>query len=118
MLRPRIICSLLLDNGDLVKTKSFQDRIYIGDPLNTIRIFNEMKVDEIMIMDINAYSQPKINFKLLEKIASVSLMPICYGGGIKNIKEIEQLLSIGIEKISLNSILFEDENFNILKRSC
>jgi len=115
MLRPRIICSLLLDNGDLVKTKSFEDGIYIGDPLNTIRIFNEMKVDEIMIMDINAYSESSINFTLLEKIASVSLMPICYGGGIRNIKQIEHLLSFGIEKISLNSILFEDKNFHIFQ---
>ena len=47
MLRARIIPFLLLSNGDLIKTIKFQNENYIGDPLNTVRIFNEKKCDEI-----------------------------------------------------------------------
>jgi len=54
MLRARIIPFLLLSNGDLIKTIKFQNENYIGDPLNTVRIFNEKKCDEISIFDVNA----------------------------------------------------------------
>ena len=50
---PRIIPVLLLSQQRIVKTKKFKSPIYIGDPINSIRIFNE-KVDEIMIIDIDA----------------------------------------------------------------
>ena len=54
MLRPRIIPCLLISNGDLYKTVKFNERIYIGDPLNTVKIFNEKEADELIILDIDA----------------------------------------------------------------
>ena len=54
MLKARIIPTLLLRNGSLVKTKKFKSFNYIGDPSNTVRIFNELEVDEIVIQDISA----------------------------------------------------------------
>ena len=53
MLRPRIIPVLLLREKSLVKTIKFNKFSYIGDPCNTVRIFNEFEVDEIVILDIN-----------------------------------------------------------------
>ena len=81
MLRPRIIVSLLINNGRLVKTINFRSERYIGDPLNAVRIFNEKQCDELVIYDIAASKNNLApNFNLLEKIASVSNMPLCYGG--------------------------------------
>ena len=76
---------------------------YLGDIINNIRIFNELKVDELTIFDIeNAKDNEKgINFILLEKIAREASMPLCYGGGIKTLPEAENLVNIGFEKISL-----------------
>ena len=54
MLRPRLIASLLLDNSGLVKTRRFAEPKYVGDVLNAVRIFNEKKTDELMLMDIGA----------------------------------------------------------------
>ena len=54
MLRPRIIVSLLINNGRLVKTINFRSERYIGDPLNAVRIFNEKQCDELVIYDIAA----------------------------------------------------------------
>ena len=51
MLRRRIIPFLLLDkNSDCIKTINFQERKYIGDIFNNIRIFNEKGVDEIVVL--------------------------------------------------------------------
>ena len=50
MLRPRIIPCLLIRNNGLVKTRTFVDDKYVGDPINAVKIFNEKGVDEIMII--------------------------------------------------------------------
>ena len=50
----RSIPTLLSDDGDLVKSKKFKNNIYVGDPLNAVRIFNEKEVDELIFLDISA----------------------------------------------------------------
>ena len=58
MLKPRIITSLLLDtNQNLVKTVNFDNRQYIGDPLNAAYIFSNFQVDELLILDIDASNE-------------------------------------------------------------
>ena len=45
---------LLIHKGGIYKTIKFNDPIYIGDPINAIRLFNDLGVDEICILDIDA----------------------------------------------------------------
>ena len=45
---------MLLAGSGLVKTDKFDHRKYLGDPLNTVRIFNEKGADELMLLDIDA----------------------------------------------------------------
>ncbi|MDG1166157.1 MAG: HisA/HisF-related TIM barrel protein, partial [Porticoccaceae bacterium] len=81
MLRTRVMPSLLLKNGGLVKTVRFTDDQYVGDPLNAVRIYNQKEVDELVIYDISKTTEGKgIDFDLIEKIASQCFMPVCYGG--------------------------------------
>ena len=54
MLRTRIIPALLLRDECLVKTTKFDKFTYVGDPANTVRIFNELEVDELLFLDISA----------------------------------------------------------------
>lgn len=109
MLRSRIIPSLLLDGLGLVKTRKFGDSKYIGDPINAVRIFNEKNVDELSVFDIRAsQAEAGIQYSLLERIAAVSRMPLCYGGGIKSEAEALKLISIGFEKVSISSGGIED----------
>lgn len=111
MLLPRIIPCLLLSKNDLVKTVNFENPNYIGDPINAVKIFNEKKADELFLLEINAtVKNYEPNFELIKKIARESRMPICYGGGIKNLDQAKQILSFGVEKIALSSIIFEDIN--------
>jgi len=104
MLRTRIIPTLLLRNESLVKTKKFGEFTYIGDPCNTVRIFNELEVDELLFLDITASKEKRVpNYELLRDIASECFMPLAYGGGVTSLEQAKKILSIGFEKISLNS---------------
>lgn len=109
MLLPRIIPCLLIHKGGVVKTYKFDNPRYIGDPLNTVRIFNEKKVDEIMVLDIDCSVENSLpNINLIEKIAAECQMPLCYGGGIKNLNTAQHIFQLGVEKISLSSVVFEN----------
>jgi len=104
MLRPRIIPCLLVEENGLVKTVNFKNPKYIGDPINTVRIFNEKEVDELIILDIRATIEDKEpNFKMIENCAKECRMPLCYGGGIKSVEQAIRIFSVGVEKIALSS---------------
>jgi len=111
MLKQRIIPLLQLLDNSLVKTTKFKRPRYIGDPTNTVRIFNELEVDELSIVDIKASIknfQP--NFDLLSKISKESFMPLSYGGGIKDVRTALKIIKLGYEKIILNSSILENVN--------
>ena len=104
MFRPRVIPCLLLKNKGLVKTVKFKEPKYLGDPINIVRIFNDKEVDELIFLDITATVEQKPPpFKLLSEIASECFMPLGYGGGINNLEDIRTILSLGVEKVSINS---------------
>ncbi len=110
MIRPRLIPLLLLENENLIKTISFKNPTYLGDPINALKIFNEKEVDEICILDKSARING-INFKLLENLANEAFMPLSYGGGVKTIEDAKRIIKIGFEKIILNEITFESMDF-------
>ncbi len=104
MLRPRVIPLLLIKNKGLVKSVKFSDYKYVGDPINAVRIFNEKKVDELMMIDIDATSNSKRpDFEMIKLWASECRMPLCYGGGIKNLDDAKRIFSLGVEKVALSS---------------
>jgi cyclase len=105
----RIIPILLMHNGGLVKGVHFKNHRYIGDPMNTIRIFNEKNVDELFLLDIDATKKgtiPDIDF--IQRIADECYMPFGVGGGIKTVKDIRALLRAGAEKVSINTAAVEN----------
>lgn len=104
VLRPRIIPSLLLHKNGLVKTLKYRKPVYVGDPINAIRIFNEKEVDELLIVDIDASKEMREpNYSLLEQYASECFMPLGYGGGIKTVEQARRIFSIGVEKVVIQT---------------
>lgn len=104
---PRVIPVLLIDGEDLVKTINFRRPIYLGDPINAVRIFNEKQVDELAILDISASKREKgPNLKLAEAIANEAFMPIAIGGGVRSAADASQLFAVGIEKILTDSMVY------------
>jgi cyclase len=108
-LQPRIIPVLLLHKGGLYKTKQFKKPSYVGDPINTVRIFNDKQVDELMILDIDcSVNNSAPNYELVEEIASEAFMPLAYGGGVNSLEVAKKLFGLGIEKVVLNTVLQHD----------
>lgn len=104
MLRPRIIPCLLVHKGGLVKTVRFGNPKYVGDPLNAVRIFNEKEVDELTVLDIDASRQGREpDYSLIANLALECRMPLCYGGGVKTVEQIERIIGLGVEKIAISS---------------
>ena len=105
MMINRIIPVLLLKNGVLVKTKRFRSPTYIGDPINTLRIFNEREADEVIVLDISKKNTKfEIDFDLISRCASECFMPLAYGGGVRTLSDFERLFSCGVEKVAVNTI--------------
>ncbi len=110
--RYRVIPVLLLRGAGLVKTLKFKEPKYVGDPINAVRIFNEKEVDELAFLDIEATSLGRPpNLEILRNIASECFMPLCYGGGVRDLKTVEAILKTGVEKISINTALLENPEF-------
>lgn len=107
MLQSRVIPCLQLLDESLVKTIKFNKHQYIGDPINTVRIFNELEVDELVFLDIAASKQGREpNLKILKQIADECFMPLAYGGGIQSVDQAKEIFELGFEKIILNSAIF------------
>lgn len=105
MLQTRVIPCLLLQGEGLVKTVRFKDPVYVGDPINAIRIFNDKEVDELIFLDITASREGRgPAFHAIRDFASECFMPVGYGGGIRSLEDARQVLSMGIEKIIVNSM--------------
>jgi cyclase len=107
--RTRVIPVLLIHKGAVYKTIKFNSPQYIGDPKNAIRLFNDLEVDEIVILDIDASKKNNSpNIQLIKELASEAFMPFSYGGGIKNIKHVKNILKCGVEKVILNHSIIQD----------
>lgn len=105
----RVIPCLLISDEDLVKTRKFKKPIYIGDPINTAKIFNDKEVDELIVIDITCQKNKREpNYKIIKELASECFMPLCYGGGITNMEIVDKLFSLGIEKICIQEAFFNN----------
>ncbi|MFH1263136.1 MAG: AglZ/HisF2 family acetamidino modification protein [Pseudomonadota bacterium] len=108
-MRPRVIPALLLRGQGLVKTVRFKDPTYVGDPINTVRIFNDKEVDEIVVLDTTATIEKRPpRFDLIREIAGECFMPMAYGGGVRTLQDAVSILHNGSEKVVINSAASED----------
>lgn len=111
MLQTRVIPVLLLKNRGLYKGIEFKNHTYVGDPINTIKLFNDKEVDELVILDIEASkSNKEIDFEYLEEIATEAFMPMAYGGGIKSVEDAKRVFNLGFEKVVLNTYAILNNN--------
>ena len=112
MFRPRIIPVLLLRGNALVKSKGFKDFRYIGDPINAVKVFNDLKADELVFLDIEATKEKRtISTELVMQVGEEANMPFAVGGGIRNLDEIQNIISKGAEKVIINTYAVENPKF-------
>lgn len=112
MFRPRVIPVLLLTGTTLVKSRNFEDYRYIGDPINAVRIFNELEADELVFLDILATREKRSPFlELIKDIGEQANMPFAVGGGIRSIQDIRNVTAAGAEKVVIRSAAVENPDF-------
>ena len=112
MFRPRIIPVLLLQGNALVKSKGFKDFRYIGDPINAVKVFNDLKADELVFLDIEATKEKRtISSELVRQVGEEANMPFAVGGGIRNLDEIKNIIAKGAEKVIINTCAVENPKF-------
>lgn len=104
MFRPRVIPVLLLLNKGLVKTTKFRNPVYVGDPINAVKIFNDLRADELVFLDISASKEDRlIPLDLLKDISDEAFMPFAAGGGVKSLDDAKKIINAGAEKVVINS---------------
>lgn len=112
MLRPRVIPVLLLADNGLVKSIKFKDYNYIGDPINAVRIFNDLRADELVFLDVKATTENRlISTELIREIGEEANMPFAVGGGIRTLDDIQKIISAGAEKVIIGSEAVKNPDF-------
>ncbi len=106
MLATRIIPCLDIKDGILTKGIKFKGnkKVGSGQALTFAKNYSRQGADELIFYDISATPKGKnINKKLLAEIGQVINIPFSVGGGIRNLKDMREVLALGAEKISINS---------------
>lgn len=105
----RVIPCLLLVNWGIEKSIRFQDFVYVGSPINAARVFNGRNVDELILLDILATGENRgPRLEVIRQIADESLMPFTVGGGVRSVDDMLALLSIGADRVVVNSHAVEN----------
>src|SRR5262249_1619242 len=76
----------------------------LGDPVNAVKLFNDLECDELIMVDIRATLEGRgPDYAMIEQFAAEAFMPLTYGGGIQTIEQISRILAIGIEKVVIGT---------------
>ncbi|MEO6656236.1 MAG: AglZ/HisF2 family acetamidino modification protein [Pyrinomonadaceae bacterium] len=112
MFRPRIIPVLLLKDRVLVKSIQFSHHRYIGDPINAVSIFNDLKADELIFLDIEASKNNRlISLDFVKNVGEEARMPFGVGGGVRSIDDIRAIINAGAEKVVINTYAGQNPDF-------
>ncbi|MBK9161851.1 MAG: imidazole glycerol phosphate synthase subunit HisF [Nitrosomonadales bacterium] len=104
MLAKRIIPCMDVTAGRVVKGVSFVELRDAGDPVEIARRYDEQGADELTFLDITASSDDRsIIFHIIEEVASQVFIPLTVGGGVREVRDVRNLLNAGADKVSINT---------------
>lgn len=105
----RIIPSVLIQNGRLVKGTRYGSYKDAGAPATTARAHNAQGADELIVSDIGASkNKTEPDFPTLRKIADECFMPLTFFGAISNERRAKTAMETGADKIGLTSVAYDD----------
>lgn len=100
----RIIPCLDVKDGKVVKGVNFINFADVGDPVALAKYYNDEKADELVFLDITASAEGRnIMVDLVRRTAEQVFIPITIGGGLRTIDDIINIISVGADKVSINS---------------
>jgi len=109
MLARRIIPCLDVRENRVVKGVRFRNHRVVGDILELAMRYRDEGADELVFYDITASPDRRtVDRQWITKIAKILDIPFCVAGGIRSVKDAEDILNAGAEKISINSPALEN----------
>lgn len=100
----RIIPCLDVKNGRLVKGVNFVDLKEVGDPAENAKAYSESGADELVFLDITATVEGrKTLIESVKRTVKAISIPLTVGGGIRTVDDIQEMIDIGVAKLSMNS---------------
>lgn len=104
MLKTRVIPCLDVADGRVVKGVNFIGLRDAGDPVEAARAYDAAGADEICFLDIQATTENRTTiFDMVQRTAEQCYIPLTVGGGVRNVKDVRNLLLAGADKVSFNS---------------
>jgi cyclase len=104
MVKIRVMPTLLYKDLGLVKGVGFNSWRRTGSALQAIKVYNMRGVDELVLMDIAATNHERDpDYAMIDDLADECFMPMTVGGGVHSVEVIGRLLSVGADKVALNS---------------
>ena len=111
-MKKRIIPCLDVRDGKVVKGKNFKGIVDVADPAVLAAKYNADGADELVFYDITASCEGRTLFAdVLKKVVEQNSVPLTVGGGINTLEDIEQMFSLGADKVSINTGAILDHNF-------
>ena len=121
-MRKRLIACIFLKGGMIIRSEDFKKHQVIGNPINQVKRFSDWAMDEIIYIDISKTSNYdnrrddhmiKISdnkFDLLSEISKSIFVPLSFGGGVRTVEDIQNILQRGADKVVLNSGIYLDND--------
>mgnify|MGYP001208771857 CR=1 FL=1 len=111
MLSIRIVGVINIISDVVVQSIGFNKYLPIGSPDIAINYLDRWGIDEIVILDIKSSINGETKlYKNLAKFTEKCCVPVSAGGGVKKLKDIENLITNGADKVIINSSFFTNEN--------
>ena len=105
----RIIPCLDVTAGRVVKGVRFEQLRDAGDPVELAAFYDRAGADELVFLDITASSDDRsILLDVVARTADQVFIPLTVGGGVRSVEDMQQLLSHGADKVSVNSAALAD----------
>ncbi len=122
MKKKRLIPVLLLKNGWIVQSNKFSNYKFLGNPTTSVKRLSEWCSDELIYLDISKDAKYDIKrddqnypnrnsfLEIINDVSKMAFMPLCVGGNIKTIKDIEIRIKKGADKVVLNTVALQNQN--------
>lgn len=107
----RIIPCLDVKHGRLVKGVNFVNLKDVGDPAENAAAYSAAGADELVFLDITAtLENRKTLLDAVRRTVERISVPLTVGGGISSCQGIEELLNLGVSKVSINTAAVRNPN--------
>ena len=100
----RVIPCLDVDRGRVVKGVNFVDLRDAGDPVELARLYDAEGADELTFLDISASHEGRATtMEVVSRCAEEVFIPLCVGGGVADVDDVDRLLRAGADKVAVNT---------------